>query len=70
MSIQREYGRLVPTCDVCGEELEPYDDFEDAVAGKKLAGWKSVKVGGEWEDHCPNCQSTQPKPAKPFGLDW
>jgi len=55
MSIDKEYGQYTPTCDVCGERLEGYDDFEDAVNGKKVAGWKSTKLDGEWIDYCPNC---------------
>ena len=60
MSIVKRYlaGEevFVPTCDVCGAELADEYDFYDAVAAKKLAGWRSRKITGEWTDMCPECQ--------------
>ena len=56
MSIQYEYGKPTPTCDCCGTQLPPEDEFMDAVAAKKAEGWKSKKVAGEWMDFCPDCQ--------------
>lgn len=47
----------IPTCDLCGTELWPEFDWDDAVEAKKAAGWKSKKIDGEWMDICPDCQS-------------
>ena len=44
-----------PVCDACGTELEAYDDFHDAVNGKKAAGWRSKNENGEWLDYCADC---------------
>lgn len=55
MSIERQRGICVPTCDRCGAELPGEFDFYDAVSAKKDAGWKSRKVNGEWEDICDEC---------------
>jgi len=30
MSMQIIYGKYVPTCDICGEELPPCYDFQEA----------------------------------------
>ena len=44
------------TCDVCGETIEDFEVFQDAVDYKKENGWKSRKNKyGEWEDVCPEC---------------
>lgn len=50
---------FTPICDGCGEELEDEYDFYDAVNAKKLAGWRSKKIGGDWQDFCPECQEKQ-----------
>ena len=44
------------TCDICGEEIDGFLDFENAVAHKRSEGWKSEKHKGEWQDICPECQ--------------
>lgn len=56
MSIEREYSKYTPACDICGMELEAEDNFQDAVDAKKVAGWKSKKQGEEWQDICLDCQ--------------
>ena len=53
--IYSEHGAHFPMCDTCGEELQNYDDFYDAVDAKKAAGWKSVKEKWGWHDYCPTC---------------
>jgi len=66
--IEKEYGRFILYCDVCGEavgESGEFDDFYGAVEYKAKSGWKSekrsvaprekgYKVG--WFDICPDCQ--------------
>lgn len=56
MSIEQEYGRYIPVCDGCGENLAPQTDFDGAVEAKRAAGWKSHKERGEWVDCCPECR--------------
>ena len=56
--ILSEYGTHTPVCDFCGTELEKYDDFQDAVDGKKAADWRSKNEGGEWFDYCPDCYAS------------
>lgn len=54
--IQKEYGKFIPTCEVCGEELVEEDNFDAAVSAIKEAGWKIVKENGGFSAYCPNCQ--------------
>lgn len=60
MAIEKswKYGEEIftPVCDGCGDELTYEYDFYDAVEAKKLAGWRSKKIGDEWQDFCPECQ--------------
>jgi 3-hydroxy-3-methylglutaryl CoA synthase len=55
VSIVKFGGFYIPTCDLCGAELQSEDDFYDAVSAKKAAGWKSRMVNGWWEDWCDEC---------------
>jgi hypothetical protein len=60
MSIEKNEGfdTYDIVCDNCGEETnEDFDSFQEAVEWKKdkSNGWKSKKVNGKWEDHCPEC---------------
>ncbi len=65
--IEKEYGRFILYCDVCGGAIGgngEFDGFYDAVDYKTKSGWKSekrpvaeekgYKVG--WFDICPDCQ--------------
>lgn len=56
MSIIREYGKYSIYCDICGEHIDDFEEFQDAVDFKKTAGWKSRKDGKEWIDLCPDCK--------------
>ena len=40
-------------CDICGEEIDGFLGFEDAVAHKRSEGWKSEKYKGEWAGYLP-----------------
>ena len=45
-------------CDHCEEEVEGFDEFDDAVKHKKENGWYSVKsASGKWYELCPDCSS-------------
>ena len=51
----RDFGYDL-SCDVCGEIIEDFDNFYDAVEYKKDNGWSSRKtLYGDWEDVCPDC---------------
>lgn len=55
--IEKIHGEYSLTCDVCGDTVEGFEDFEDAVGYKRNNGWRSQKRGGQWEDVCPECVS-------------
>ena len=57
--IEKEYGKHVLVCDVCGLEHE-FDSFDEAVEYKKSNGWKSrrgeqINLEDGWVDVCPDC---------------
>jgi hypothetical protein len=55
--IENQFGSFILVCDICGEEPEEYwDNFQDAVDGKKELGWISQKTSKGWHDICPECQ--------------
>ena len=56
MSIENHFGMYRAICDICGEELPPGYDFQDAVESKKSEGWKTCKVGEDFQDICCDCQ--------------
>lgn len=58
MSIERRtYHSWFCVCDECGSEISGGTCFQDAVAEKRQAGWKSKRESsGEWIDLCPDCQ--------------
>jgi len=66
MSIEKLGAVYSPVCDHCGEELPAEFDFYDAVAAKKIAGWKSRRIGDEWEDICTDCQAEENDPKNIF----
>lgn len=58
--IAMEYGKFTLICDVCGEEVQGFDTFDDALDYKTEEGWRSkqgeqldLKEG--WVDVCPSC---------------
>jgi len=58
--IEKERNGYTLTCDFCGREVKPFDDFKEAVEYKKDNGWISHKFKTEnediWQDLCPECQ--------------
>ena len=46
-----------PTCDICGDTLPLEYEYEDAVSAIKKAGWVTLKVNGDWENYCPDCDA-------------
>lgn len=63
MTIERQYGKLIFTCDVgtgsrCDEQIETgLEDFIEALAVTREAGWGSVPYDGGrgWMHFCGNC---------------
>lgn len=43
MSIEKDYDIYIAVCDICGDDIGPFEDFYDAVDAKKAAGWRSRK---------------------------
>lgn len=56
MTINYEYGERVPTCDICGEALPPVEKYQNARGAMRESGWIRMRVDGEWEDYCAECQ--------------
>lgn len=54
--IDKQYGRYVPTCDICGEVLPGKDSFDEARHAIKEAGWITTMMGSTWVNYCPTCQ--------------
>lgn len=59
--IDREYGKYVLVCDVCGEEVTGFNSFDDALEYKNDEGWQSehgeqLDLKDGWVDLCPKCQ--------------
>jgi len=55
MSIEREYGQTILSCDKCFETVD-CADFGDALDYVKENKWKTKKSkDGEWIHECANC---------------
>lgn len=35
MSIEKDYDIYIAVCDICGDDIGPFEDFYDAVDAKK-----------------------------------
>ena len=59
MSLEFLSPGAILTCDTdgCDTEMEWTDwiEFSDILQEMKDAGWKSKKVGDEWEHYCSDC---------------
>lgn len=54
--IDRQHGKIIFMCDVCGDTLETAErDFNEAKAMLDREGWKARKFAGEWCHCCPKC---------------
>lgn len=59
--IDREYGEYFLVCDICGEEIDGFDTFDDALDYSREEGWESKRgeqldLKDGWVDICPKCQ--------------
>lgn len=49
-------GEIQFHCDVCPEYVDTEEqDFGEALAMVKEAGWRAVKISNQWEHRCPSC---------------
>ena len=56
MSIEREYGVYVLTCDTC-DVSETFEAFQDALSYVFSEGWRrSRDDNGGWQNICPTCR--------------
>ncbi len=58
--ITEEYGKYVLICDICGEEIGGFDQWEDALEYKNEEGWQSkqgerLDLKDGWIDICTIC---------------
>lgn len=57
MSVEKEEGRFVFVCDVCGDELQTDErNWNEALEVKRFEDWGSRKEGGAWIDVCESCK--------------
>ena len=58
--IERRGWGYVLICDHCEEEIEGFEEFDDAVKYKKTHNWKSQKSQrGNWFEFCPTCSTPE-----------
>lgn len=55
MSVEKEYGCYIPTCDYCGSHLSDCTSYDEAIKAFRLNGWKARKEDGEWKNICTDC---------------
>lgn len=56
--IERDGSDYYICCDLCPHTDGPFTDFWEAKECKLASKeWVSVKVAGEWEDHCRDCHN-------------
>lgn len=58
MTTERQHGKIIFSCDECGEVLDtPHSDFGQALSHMKHEGWKPERAAGTWRHLCPDCQN-------------
>ena len=58
--ITNEYNKFILVCDICGEEIDGFDTFDEALGYKDSEGWRSERgqqldLKDGWIDICPIC---------------
>lgn len=63
MTIERQYRLTNLVCDCGVRQRRAYrpDQFEEMIADAKRAGWRILRIAGEWEHTCPDCAAQPPK---------
>lgn len=56
--IDRQHGKIILECDSCAEtfEGEPGDEWSVVWPAAQRDGWRSKKVGDQWEHSCGRCR--------------
>ena len=49
---------LIATCDLCGDQSEGFQSFNELMEHLKSSGWKIVKTEpfGDYEHYCEACR--------------
>jgi hypothetical protein len=45
-----------PTCDICGDTLEPEDEWNDALEAMRYCDWEIKKLDDGYEHVCNECR--------------
>ena len=53
--IDKEYGKFILACDICGHGVKFFDSFDEARDYARENGWVASKKDGEWLNLCPQC---------------
>ena len=53
--IDKQYGKYVLSCDICGENVDGFDSFDEAERYTKENGWVISRTDGGWVNICPPC---------------
>lgn len=56
--INKEYGKYYGICDICGDETDKFDDWQECRDNMQDNGW-SLKYDSEineWEHICAECR--------------
>jgi hypothetical protein len=54
--MDRQKGKFVAECNVCGDVLETNTgDFATARECLDAERWKARKIKDDWEHYCPGC---------------
>lgn len=58
MTTERVNGKVVVHCDKCSAEVfeSEHEDFREAMADARAAGWVSALVDDEWHHFGPDCK--------------
>lgn len=60
MSITRNHNEVSFECDACNDTLATgLTDFTEAYAYAKREGWRAIKINGEWEHRCSDCEDEE-----------
>lgn len=61
--INKEYGKYYGICDICGDETDKFDDWQDCKDDMNNNDWlcRYNKKTDEWEHICVECREDNKK---------
>lgn len=60
MSVERQYGDIIFTCNTCDDTLETgTSNFDAALSALRQAGWYASKKGDTWIHVCHDCKNSK-----------